>query len=142
MVGTRYLVLLLIGLAGASYMLRVERRQRQGPQVEANIPQSDRCRPFIKEEKEKLLNDFENTVHPRLLELIRCEWLHPPSARTLTLRHPERKDFSQANQSQLLDDLMGKRSGRKSLFFQKKILIFMLSSILGIVKLDFPSCLC
>ena len=77
----------------------------------ANVTLPHTCTPFHEKEKKLLLDGFVDQVYPRLLELIRCEWIHPPSKRHLKLRHLEKKHFSQAKQSKLLDDFMGHRTG-------------------------------
>ena len=80
------------------------------------------CKSYHEEEKRQLLDGFLDQVHPRLLELIWCEWIHPPSKGHLTLRHPRKTHFSQVGQSKLLDDFMGHRTGKYnfSLFNKKR----------------------
>ena len=55
---------------------------------------SDPCQLFTKEKKEKLLRGFKGHADQELVELIRCDWIHPPPSGNLNLEKPDKEDFS------------------------------------------------
>ena len=75
---------------------------------------TDKCQIFTQDERNKLENGYEDQLDPNLLELIRCNWLHPPSAGRLNLRHPGRIHFSQSGQSVILDAFMNRKTGKNT----------------------------
>ena len=77
----------------------------------------DTCDSLTKGEKDKLLNGFTDHLHPRLLDLIRCDWINLPSSKPLNLTNPKKVDFSQYKQSVLLDEFMDRMSGKYMIYF-------------------------
>ena len=79
------------------------------------VRMSESCQSFTQVEKMKLESGFQNQLHPRLLQLIQCDWIHPPSSRKLHLNGPKRVHFSQWGQSVVLDRILGRPYGNYKL---------------------------